>query len=87
MKATIHIQNLSNVCILKITNTLKILDDVSDVCIEIEDNSVTFDYSEEHTLNIVKKVLEDIGYPEIDKQNSPLKNINSLLSSINENLT
>ncbi len=71
MKAIVHIQNLKcGGCITTITKKLNSLDDVSEVVVEVEDNSVTFEYSEEHTLDVVKKTLADIGYPEDGEANT-----------------
>ncbi len=65
MKTIVHIQNLKcDGCINTITKKLNALDDVSEVSVEVEDSSVTFEYSDEHTLNTVKKTLADLGYPE-----------------------
>jgi copper chaperone len=65
MKTIVHIQNLKcGGCASTITKKLNALDDVSDVVVGVEDNSVTFEYSEEHTLDVVKKTLSEIGYPE-----------------------
>jgi copper chaperone len=65
MKTIIHIQNLKcDGCINTITKKLNALDDVSEVVVEVADNSVTFEYSEAHTLDVVKKTLADLGYPE-----------------------
>lgn len=71
MKTIVHIQNLKcDGCVTTITKKLNALDDVSEVSVEVEDNSVTFEYSDEHTLNMVKKTLADIGYPEDGEVNS-----------------
>lgn len=71
MKTIVHIQNLKcGGCANTISKKLNTLDDVSDVLVETEDNSVTFEYSEPHTLDVVKKVLADIGYPEDGEANS-----------------
>lgn len=71
MITTVHIQNLKcSGCANTITKKLDSLDDVSEVLVELEDNSVTFKYSEEHTLHIVKKVLADLGYPEDGESNN-----------------
>ncbi len=65
MKTIVHIQNLKcGGCATTITKKLNALDDVSDVVVGVEDTSVTFEYSEEHTLDVVKKTLSEIGYPE-----------------------
>jgi len=71
MKTTVHIQNLKcGGCVNTISKKLNSLDDVSEVTIEVEDNSVTFEYSEAHTLDVVKKTLADIGYPEVGEANN-----------------
>lgn len=71
MKTIVHIQNLKcDGCITTITKKLNSLDDVSEVRVEVEDNSVTFEYSEAHTLDLVKNTLADLGYPEDGEQNS-----------------
>lgn len=71
MKTIVHIQNLKcDGCVNTITKKLNALDDVSEVSVEVADNSVTFEYSEEHTLDLVKKTLADIGYPEDGEVNS-----------------
>lgn len=71
MKTTVHIQNLKcGGCASTITKSLNVLDDVSDVIVEIEDESVTFDYSDENTLHLVKETLAKLGYPEDGERNS-----------------
>ncbi len=65
MKTIVHIQNLKcGGCAHTIAKKLNTLDDVSEVNVEVDDNSVTFEYSDELTLDVVKKTLADIGYPE-----------------------
>ena len=70
MKTIVHIQNLKcGGCVSTITKKLNALDDVSEVTVEVEDNSVTFEYSDEHTLDVVKETLAEIGYPEDGERN------------------
>jgi copper chaperone len=65
MKTIVHIQNLKcDGCVNTIMKNLNALDDVSEVVVEVADNSVTFEYSEAHTLDVVKKTLSNLGYPE-----------------------
>jgi copper chaperone len=81
MKTIVHIQNLKcDGCITTITKKLNALDDVSEVMVEVADNSVTFEYSEEHTLDVVKKALADIGYPEDGEANSLTSKAKSYVS-------
>lgn len=71
MKTIVHIQNLKcDGCIATITKKLNALDDVSEVVVQVEDNSVTFEYADEHTLDVVKNTLAEIGYPEDGERNS-----------------
>lgn len=71
MKTTVHIQNLKcGGCENTILKNLNSLDDVSDVHVGLEDSSVTFDYTDEHTLHLVKETLANIGYPEDGEVNS-----------------
>lgn len=71
MKTTVHIQNLKcGGCASTITKNLNTLDDVSDVIVEVEDESVTFEYSDENTLHLVKEALAKLGYPEDGERNS-----------------
>jgi copper chaperone len=81
MKTTVHIQNLKcGGCVNTISKKLNSLDDVSEVNIEVEDNSVTFEYSEAHTLEVVKKMLADIGYPEDGEANTLTSKAKSYVS-------
>ena len=71
MKTIVHIQNLKcSGCSNTITKKLNALDDVSEVSVEVEDNSVTFEYLDEHTLDVVKETLAEIGYPEDGERNN-----------------
>jgi copper chaperone len=81
MKTTVHIQNLKcGGCVNTISKKLNSLDDVLEVNIEVEDNSVTFEYSEAHTLEVVKKMLADIGYPEDGEANTLTSKAKSYVS-------
>lgn len=81
MKTTVHIQNLKcGGCVNTISKKLNSLDDVSEVTIEVEDNSVTFEYSEAHTLEVVKKTLADMGYPEDGEANTLTSKAKSYVS-------
>jgi copper chaperone CopZ len=81
MKTIVHIQNLKcGGCAYTISKKLNALDDVSEVSIEVEDNSVTFEYTEAHTLDEVKKALADIGYPEDGEANTLTSKAKSYVS-------
>ncbi len=81
MKTIVHIQNLKcDGCINTITKNLNALDDVSEVVVEVADNSVTFEYSEAHTLDVVKKTLLNLGYPEDGDENNLTSKAKSYVS-------
>lgn len=81
MKTIVHIQNLKcGGCVNTISKRLNILDDVSEVTVEVEDNSVTFEYTETHTLDVVKKALAEIGYPEDGEANNLTSKAKSYVS-------
>lgn len=64
MKTTIKIQNLKcGGCVNTITDKLSQVKNVSDISIDIEDSSVTFDYNSQETLDTVKEILLKTGYP------------------------
>lgn len=81
MKKTEIIQNLKcGGCANTITKAMNSLEGISQAVVDIENNSVTFEYTEEDQLVIAEKKLSDLGYP-IDKDpNSLLKKAKSYVS-------
>lgn len=72
MTTTLSIQNLKcNGCATTITNKLTDLENVSDVKVNVEEGSVTFNYINEESLLHVKETLKSIGYLEVG-ENNPL---------------
>jgi copper chaperone len=72
MTTTLIIQNLKcNGCATTITNKLTDLENVSDVKVNVEEDSVTFNYLNEESLLHVKETLKSNGYPEAG-ENNPL---------------
>ncbi len=72
MTTTLSIQNLKcNGCATTITNKLTVLENVSDVKVNVEEGSVTFNYKNEESLLHVKETLKSSGYPEVG-ENNPL---------------
>jgi copper chaperone CopZ len=70
MKITVQIQNLKcNGCASTIKNKLSGLDTVDEVSIDVENDSVTFEYDSEATRETVKKELHKIGYPLVGENN------------------
>lgn len=80
MKTIVHIQNLNDGCVNTVSKTLNALDDVSDVRVEVEYGSVTFEYSDPHTIELVTNTLSEIGYPEEGKTNSFSSKVKSYVS-------
>lgn len=60
----IKIQNLKcHGCANTITTQLSKLDGISGVCVSNENNSVSFNYSDESNLDVAIKKLSALGYP------------------------
>lgn len=72
MTTTLNIQNLKcHGCANTITKRLSELEDITNVIVNNEDNSVTFDYTEDTSLNTTTELLSKLGYP-IEGENNPL---------------
>ena len=71
MKTTVHIQNLKcGGCEATIINRLTELKSITDVSINQEDQTVSFDFHTKHDFEHVKHVLSAIGYPIVGKDNT-----------------
>lgn len=71
MKTTIEIQNLKcGGCANTIITKLSELEFVDNVEVDNNDNTVTFSYEKEVTLNTVKELLAKLGYPEVGDKNA-----------------
>lgn len=71
MKTSLKIQNLKcGGCATTITSKLNTLEGISDANVNVEENSVDFNYTEASTLLNAKETLKSIGYPEDGKENS-----------------
>ena len=71
MKTTLYIQNLK--CggwANTITKNVSSIDAVTEVSVNVEENSVSFDYPTEEKLIEVKEKLKVLGYPEDGEANS-----------------
>jgi copper chaperone CopZ len=81
MKATIKIQNLkSHGCANTITKKLLKLENIIDVKVDIEDQSVSFLYEIDSDLTKVISTLQQLGYPEQGAFNSIGKKAKSYVS-------
>lgn len=64
MRTTVHIQNLKcGGCKNTIINRLSEVKNISDVEVDQDDKSVSFDYHSKHDFERVKHILSSIGYP------------------------
>lgn len=64
MKTTVQIQNLKcNGCGSTIKNKLSELDNISEVSINVDDSTVSFEYESESDLEATKEELLKLGYP------------------------
>ena len=71
MKTTLYIQNLKcGGCANTITKNVSSIDAVTEVSVNVEENSVSFDYPTEEKLIEVKEKLKVLGYPEDGEANS-----------------
>lgn len=72
MTTTLNIQNLKcHGCANTITKRLSELDDVTNVIVNNENDSVAFDYNEEASLQAATELLSKLGYP-VEGENNPL---------------
>ncbi len=70
MKTTVQIQNLKcNGCASTINKKLSGLKNINEVSIDVENDSVSFEYDTEDTFETVKKELHKLGYPLVGEDN------------------
>jgi copper chaperone len=71
MKTTLNIQNLKcGGCAITITKNLSSLEGIDNIAVNVEENAVSFSYSNENQLTAVKDKLKTLGYPEDGEANS-----------------
>ena len=71
MKTQIYIQNLKcGGCANTIIKHVSSVESVSNVTVNVEDNSVNFDLANNEKLEEIKLILKKIGYPEDGEANS-----------------
>jgi copper chaperone CopZ len=81
MKISLSIQNLKcGGCAKTITDKLMDINDVSNVQVDTTLNTVSLNYSQESTLENVKNVLSNIGYPIFGEENTLGKKVKSYVS-------
>ena len=70
MKTTVQIQNLKcNGCASTINNKLSGLKDINEVSVDVENDSISFEYKTKENLETVKKELHNLGYPLVGEDN------------------
>ena len=70
MRKTVHIQNIiCDSCARTITNKLTELHHISDVDVDLEKETVSFDFFTKHDFEHAKHVLEMLGYPILGHDN------------------
>ncbi len=70
MKITVQIQNLKcNGCASTIKNKLSELENINEVSVDVENDSVSFEYDSETTFETAKKELHKLGYPLVGEDN------------------
>ena len=71
MNTTIYIQNLKcGGCANTVTKNLTTINDITEVEVNVDESSVTFNYENEDALNRAKETLQKLGYPEDGEANS-----------------
>ena len=71
MEATIYIQNLKcGGCANTIKKNVTAIENITNVKVNVEESSVTFNYETEANLAEVKNKLQSLGYPEDGEANS-----------------
>ena len=71
METTIQIQNLKcGGCANTITKNIVVLGGITNVTVNVEESTVTFNYETEAQLVEVKEKLKTLGYPEDGATNS-----------------
>lgn len=82
MRTTVHIQNLKcGGCEAIINNKLSAIKNISDVEVNLADETVSFNYQSKHDFEKAKLALERIGYPILGADNTRYKKAKSYVSS------
>ena len=81
MTATINIQNLKcGGCANTIITKISAIEHVSDVTVNNDTDTVSFNYSTDKDILAAKNKLADIGYPEVGEKNSLTSKAKSFVS-------
>ncbi len=83
MRTTVHIQNLKcGGCETTIVNRLSEVKNISEVEINQNDETVSFDFHTNHDFEKAKHVLSAIGYPIVGSENKLITKAKSYISCI-----
>lgn len=81
MKTSIIVQNLKcGACASTITNSLTSIQNISDISVDVEESTITFNSLDNDDALIVKEKLKSLGYPSIDDANSFTSKAKSFVS-------
>ena len=81
MNSTLEIQNLKcGGCANTILKKLTSLDNVNDVVVDNDNDTVSFSYTNENSLAIVKNTLTKLGYPVVGDKNALTTKAKSFVS-------
>jgi copper chaperone CopZ len=70
MTTTLHIQNINcGGCLTTIKNGLSDIKHITNVSVNLENQTVSFDYNSHHDFIKAKHVLSMLGYPVIGPEN------------------
>jgi copper chaperone CopZ len=70
MRTTVHIQNIECLgCVTTIENELSQLKNISEVVVDLKNETVAFNFHSQHDFEHAKHVLEMIGYPILGAEN------------------
>ena len=81
MKAMLIVQNLKcGGCVKTIISKISDIEHVSNIQVDIEASSVSFEYKDFDDAILVKDKLKHIGYPSMDMENTTMSRIKSFVS-------
>lgn len=81
MKTTLRIQNLKcGGCGHTVTTKLSTLDNITNVAVDVENDTVSFDYTDENDLENAKRKLLSLGYPAVGEANPMTAKAKSFVS-------
>ena len=70
MRTTVHIQNLKSCgCVATIVTRLSLIKHITEVDVNIDAQTVAFNFHTKHDFERAKDMLSMIGYPIIGKEN------------------